>query len=67
MPGYAGTYSRPGIGVSWLLVLYLVVGAIVATTHHYWSNYHTLNAVASGVLATILWPLLFLGINLHIH
>lgn len=67
MRGYAQPYARSGAGVSWLLVIYLVIGGIVAATHHYWSNLHSLKAFVSGVLATILWPLILLGINLHIH
>jgi hypothetical protein len=67
MIGYARPYSRPRVGVSWLLLVYLVVGGIVAATHHYWSNVHTLKGIGSGILATVLWPLLFAGINLHIH
>lgn len=58
---------RPRVGVSPLVVLYLVVGGIVAATHHYWSNLHTFKAIVSAVIATILWPLLLVGVNLHIH
>jgi len=47
--------------------LYLITGGIVAATHHYWSNIHTLKAIVSGVLATILWPLILVGVNMHIH
>jgi hypothetical protein len=50
--------------VSWLVTLYLVVGAIVAATHHYWSHLQTLPAWGSASLATILWPLVLV---LHIH
>jgi hypothetical protein len=57
----------PRIGISWLMVIYLVAGGIVAATHHYWSNLHTLKAIASAVIATVLWPLLLVGINLHVH
>jgi hypothetical protein len=39
----------------------------VAATHHYWSNVHTLKGIGSGLLATVVWPLIFLGVNLHIH
>ena len=60
-------YARRGVGVSWLVVIYLVAGGIVAATHHYWSNLHTLKAIISAVLATLLWPLLLVGVNLHIH
>jgi hypothetical protein len=56
---------RPGIGV--FGVIYLIVGGIVAATHHYWDNVDTAKTVASALLATILWPLLLVGINLHIH
>jgi len=67
MPGYAQPYAGSRFGVSWLVVIYLVAGGIVAATHHYWSNVHTLKGVGSGLLATVAWPLIFLGVNLHIH
>ena len=66
MRGYAQPYAR-GVGVSWLAVIYLVAGGIVAATHHYWSNLSSLKAVVSALLATVLWPLILLGINLHVH
>jgi hypothetical protein len=59
--------ARPRYGVSWFVALYLIAGGIVAATHHYWSNLHTLKAVVSAVVATLLWPLLLLGVNLHIR
>ena len=62
-----GTYARRGAGVSWLVVIYLVAGGIVAATHHYWSNLHSVKAVVSALIATVLWPLILLGVNLHIH
>jgi hypothetical protein len=60
-------YAGRRYGVSWLVVIYLVAGGIVAATHHYWSNVHTLKAIVSALLATLLWPLLLVGVNLHIH
>ncbi len=57
----------PRFGTSWLVTIYLVAGGIVAASHHYWSNLHTLKAVLSAILATLLWPLILVGINLHIH
>jgi hypothetical protein len=50
-----------------LLLVYLVVGAIVAATHHYWSTLHNLKQIGSALLATVLWPLILIGVNLHIH
>ena len=64
---YAATTAAPRVGVSWLAVLYLVAGGIVAATHHYWTHLHALKAWASALLATVLWPLLLVGVNLHIH
>ena len=67
MAYYAPSASRSRPGVSLLLLVYLVIGGIVAATHHYWSNIDSLKAFVSGILATILWPLILIGINLHIH
>jgi hypothetical protein len=61
----AAAASQGNVGL--LGLLYFVAGGIVAATHHYWSNLHALKAILSAVLATILWPLLLVGINLHIH
>jgi hypothetical protein len=57
----------PRFGVNWLVAIYLIAGGIVAATHDYWSNLGTLKAILSAVLATIAWPLILLGVNLHIH
>ena len=67
MAYYAPTTARtrPGFGI--VFVVYLVVGAVVAATHHYWAHLHTIKQIGSALLATVLWPLILLGINLHIH
>jgi hypothetical protein len=57
--------ARPRIGL--LGILYLVIGLIVAATHHYFTNLHTLKQILSAVLAVVLWPLLLIGIDLHVH
>jgi hypothetical protein len=54
---------RSGIGS----VIYLIVGVIIASSHHYFTHASTLKPIVSAVLAVVLWPLLLLGINLHIH
>jgi hypothetical protein len=64
---YAATRTAPRAGTGWLVPLYLIVGGIVAATHHYWSNLHTIKAWASALIATVLWPLILFGVNLHIH
>jgi len=67
MAYYAPTATRSRPGVSIVLLVYLVIGGIVAATHHSWSQLHTLKQIGSALLATVLWPLVLLGINLHIH
>jgi protein-S-isoprenylcysteine O-methyltransferase Ste14 len=64
-PTTARSRARPG--VSLVLLVYLVVGAIVAATHDYWSNLHNLKQIGSALLATVAWPLILIGIDLHIH
>jgi len=53
-------------GPSFLTVVWIVIGVIVAYTHDYFENLDTIKLIASAALAIILWPLLLLGINLHI-
>lgn len=64
---FSTTVVGPRMGVSWVTALYLICGGIVAATHGYWTNLHALKPVVSAVLATLLWPLLLVGINLHVH
>jgi hypothetical membrane protein len=64
---YAATATAPRFGVSWLVALYLIIGGIVAATHSYWNHLHTLKGWGSALLATVAWPLILVGINLHIH
>ena len=63
----ARTAARPRGGIGLLGIVYLVAGAIVAATHHYYAHLHSLKGIGSAVLAILLWPLLFLGIDLHIQ
>jgi hypothetical protein len=39
---------------------------VIASSHHYLNHVSTLKPIVSALLAIILWPLLLLGINLHI-
>jgi len=64
---YAATRTAPRVGISRLGAVYLIIGGIVAATHQYWSHLDTLKAWGSALLATVLWPLILLGVNLHIH
>lgn len=53
---------RSGIGT----VIYLIIGVVVASAHHYFTHASTLKPIVSALLAILLWPLLLVGINLHI-
>lgn len=55
----------PRIGL--LGVVYLVVGLIIASSHHYFANIHGVRGIVSALLAVVLWPLVLLGIDLHIR
>jgi hypothetical protein len=64
---YAARTAPAAPHINLLLLVYLVAGAIVAATHHYYAHLHKARQFGSAALAIVLWPLLFLGINLHIH
>jgi hypothetical protein len=49
-----------------LTVVYLVIGLIVANSHHYFIHLSGFKPIASAVLAVLLWPLVLLGVDLHI-
>jgi hypothetical protein len=52
-------------GISLGLALWLVVGVVMAIVRGYITS-DLLASVGSAVLAILLWPLLFLGIDLRI-
>ena len=47
-------------------VIYLIVGVVIASSHHYLNHASALKPIVSLVLAIVLWPLVLLGINLHV-
>jgi hypothetical protein len=47
-------------------LIYVAVGIFVAASKDYLENLETVRRVASAVLAILLWPLLLLGVDLHI-
>ena len=52
--------------VSLIPIIWLVIGVVVAATHHFFDHIGTLGAILSAVLAVILWPLILLGVKLAI-
>ncbi len=49
-----------------LLLVYLGIGVAVAASKDYLVDLDTIRRVVSALLAIVLWPLLFLGIDLRI-
>jgi hypothetical protein len=60
---------RASLGVSlmslfWLA--YLVVGVVVASDHKYFDHVGSVKLVIDAVLAVLVWPLILLGVHIHI-
>ena len=51
---------------SWLYIIWVIVGLVVAWTHSYITVY-LLKLVLSDLLAIFLWPLVLLGVSLHVR
>ena len=47
-------------------LIYVAIGVFLAYSKDYLENLDTVRRVASAVLAILLWPLLLLGVDLHI-
>jgi membrane protein YdbS with pleckstrin-like domain len=48
-------------------IAYVVIGVIVASQHSYYTHLTTVSQVVSAVVATVLWPLILVGANLHLN
>jgi hypothetical protein len=57
---------RRGGGISFVGLVYIGVGVAIAATHHYFQHVHGWRGVLSAIFAVVLWPLVLLGINLHV-
>ncbi len=55
--------GRPSL----LGIVYLIVGVVVAANHDYLENLDRVKEVISAALAILLWPLILVGIDLHIR
>ena len=63
--------SEGGIALSRFIsfmfsLVYLIIGVIIAASHHYFEHLDALKPIASAVLAVLLWPLVLFGVNLHL-
>jgi hypothetical protein len=48
-------------------LVYLVVGLVVASSRAFFGNLNALMRILSAVLAVVLWPLVLLGVDLHLR
>jgi hypothetical protein len=48
------------------LAAYAVVGLLVANSHRYFAHISGIKPDVSAILAVVLWPLLLIGVNVHI-
>jgi hypothetical protein len=55
------------VRLNFLGLVYLIVGIVVAATHDYFDNVDTVKRIISAILAVLLWPLILIGVSLHIH
>lgn len=51
---------------SLFLLAYIVIGAVVAASHHYFEHLNAVKPIASAALAVLLWPLILFGVSLHL-
>jgi hypothetical protein len=51
-------------GVSLFGLVYVIIGVVVAITNGY--AIHSVGELLSFLLAMFLWPLVLLGVNLHV-
>jgi hypothetical protein len=49
-----------------LTIAYVVIGAFVAASNHYFAHVGTIAHVASAVVAILLWPAVLLGVDIRI-
>jgi hypothetical protein len=54
-----------GRGPGLVTIIYLVVGAFVASDRNYFENVNRIEEVAEAALAVVLWPLVLLDVSMR--
>jgi hypothetical protein len=49
-----------------IIAVYIIIGVVIANSHHYFAHLNGAKPVLSAVLAVVLWPLVLFSVNLHI-
>jgi hypothetical protein len=50
-----------------LSLAYIVAGVVVANSHKYFEHVNTFTTGLSAALGVLLWPLVLVGLHLHLH
>jgi hypothetical protein len=50
------------VGIAWV-----VIGVIVASSHAFFVHLNAVTPIISAILGVLLWPLVLLGVNLHLR
>lgn len=53
-------------GASLITVAWIVIGIVVAATHHFFEHVSTIGGILSAIIAVIVWPLILLGVKIAI-
>jgi SAM dependent carboxyl methyltransferase len=65
-PGDWNAVSVRSRGISFT-ALYLIVGLVVAAVYDYLDNLRTLRRIGEAVIAVLIWPLLFFGVEVDLR
>jgi hypothetical protein len=60
------TSRRSGYS-SIVAIVYVVIGLIVASGHAFFAHLDAVMPILSAILAVLLWPLVLLGVDLHLR
>ena len=47
-------------------VIWIIIGVVVAATHHFLKTLNTASTVCSAILAVLAWPLVLLHVHVRI-
>ena len=46
--------------------IYLIVGVVVAAIYDYFDHLGTLRRIGEAIVAALIWPLILLGVEVHL-
>jgi ABC-type Na+ efflux pump permease subunit len=58
--------NRPSFLAVWIVVVWIVVGVVVAAIYDYFDSLETVGQVLTTIAAVLLWPLLLFGFDIRI-